>query len=585
MAVAKKPDLHLLCCSRTASALEAVRSRLGKGENPRSRGDDGLTLMHVASAYDNLAVCQLLLHYGADPLCKDDFGRTAVDLATGTTKTFLTRYIDKDPRSRRGILRKLFFCHRGNYQQRRRNSFLSDIKSRVRQSIGIIIRKRRSRRSSKVDSPAIALEEEVKEPAPLPKTPRRRARTPDVLETPTRSPPVRTKRRSKTPDFDPATNRPAPTPSKMKKTPDVKSAKQTVPPTAGRTAAKSPMFPQNPATSNTNTTPRFTKHFRAKPTAPPLTPETVRKPRKRSASRDKAMTESGDNSGYMTAEESFHLLELEQRLNQLKISEPVTPTAVDEHAKRRVKKLKDSELRSELRKHGIYAGPICSGTRHLYEKKLLTVSDQVEKVQGASYSKPLELGFKGKIDEKKGKQLDETIRREFQHLGVTAFVYLLLDPRVLEQVEKLTLRKVVESVFYVGKGTKARPLAHLIDARKMRETGSPKLETNAKLQKINSIWNSGRGVGLLEISHTISDDEAFVREAAFFEAIRLQNLTNIKGGEWKGRSRSWDNITKAEFGVYLLKQAYEILKTMGPRYVYPDSLPDSTHPNITNRRK
>lgn len=49
-----------------------------------------------------------------------------------------------------------------------------------------------------------------------------------------------------------------------------------------------------------------------------------------------------------------------------------------------------------------------------------------------------------------------------------------------------------------------------------------------KLKRIDSIWNSDNGVLCLQINHSVSDDEAFVREAALIEAIRLENLTNVK---------------------------------------------------------
>lgn len=52
--------------------------------------------------------------------------------------------------------------------------------------------------------------------------------------------------------------------------------------------------------------------------------------------------------------------------------------------------------------------------------------------------------------------------------------------------------------------------------------------SNRKLQRIDSIWEHGRGVLCLQINHNVSDDEAFVREAALIEAIKLENLTNVK---------------------------------------------------------
>ncbi|KAK6009806.1 hypothetical protein OSTOST_25237, partial [Ostertagia ostertagi] len=76
----------------------------------------------------------------------------------------------------------------------------------------------------------------------------------------------------------------------------------------------------------------------------------------------------------------------------------------------------------------------------------------------------------------RGKPLDDQVREEFQLAGVSAFCYLLLDPRkICVDVESLDLKSFVPSIFYVGKGSKARPLAHLIEAKKEKEAKSPKM--------------------------------------------------------------------------------------------------------------
>ncbi|PIO65658.1 hypothetical protein TELCIR_12654, partial [Teladorsagia circumcincta] len=124
----------------------------------------------------------------------------------------------------------------------------------------------------------------------------------------------------------------------------------------------------------------------------------------------------------------------------------------------------------------------------------------------------------------------------------------------------------------------ARPLAHLIEAKKEKEAKSPKMVSNAKLKRIGSIWENGHGVICLQISHSVSDEEAFVREAALIEAIKLENLTNMKGGEWRGKSKSWTPSMKAEFGTYQLLRAMGVLKMEGIRPIFPQALPESLYP-------
>lgn len=55
--------------------------------------------------------------------------------------------------------------------------------------------------------------------------------------------------------------------------------------------------------------------------------------------------------------------------------------------------------------------------------------------------------------------------------GCSSFNYLLLDPQVADGMsaddsESGCFRRFVEAVFYIGKGKNARPLQHLLEARK-----------------------------------------------------------------------------------------------------------------------
>ncbi|WKX88377.1 hypothetical protein Q1695_008205 [Nippostrongylus brasiliensis] len=78
--------LHLLAGSSTTTALEAARNLLGRGANACARSDEGITPLHMACAYDCLAMVQLLMHYGADPMAEDIHGRTPYSMATGNTQ-------------------------------------------------------------------------------------------------------------------------------------------------------------------------------------------------------------------------------------------------------------------------------------------------------------------------------------------------------------------------------------------------------------------------------------------------------------------------------------------------------------------
>ena len=68
--------LHLLAASDTMTALDAVENLLKTGQRRVDECEaEGLTALHVAAAWDNLAMCQMLLFYGADPFREDLNGR------------------------------------------------------------------------------------------------------------------------------------------------------------------------------------------------------------------------------------------------------------------------------------------------------------------------------------------------------------------------------------------------------------------------------------------------------------------------------------------------------------------------------
>uniref|UniRef100_A0A914NAV0 ANK_REP_REGION domain-containing protein n=1 Tax=Meloidogyne incognita TaxID=6306 RepID=A0A914NAV0_MELIC len=76
MIFAREPYLlHLLAGSETITALDAAKSLLDSGYNdPNEREPtDNISPLHVAAAWNNLAMCQLLIHYGADGLLFENF--------------------------------------------------------------------------------------------------------------------------------------------------------------------------------------------------------------------------------------------------------------------------------------------------------------------------------------------------------------------------------------------------------------------------------------------------------------------------------------------------------------------------------
>lgn len=163
----------------------------------------------------------------------------------------------------------------------------------------------------------------------------------------------------------------------------------------------------------------------------------------------------------------------------------------------------------------------------------------------------------------------------------TSFVYLLLDPRVTENLPiyhaQLTKpevwRKFLSSIFYVGKGKRSRPYQHLYEAIKIYSNGSSqhatKTSESKKVAKIIDIWKDNYGVICLHTFHNILPAEAFTREACLIEALGIENLTNMKKGEYYGTATCYTMRQKRQMGIALLYRALQIYIGEGESQLKP----------------
>ncbi|CAB4033983.1 Hypothetical predicted protein [Paramuricea clavata] len=168
--------------------------------------------------------------------------------------------------------------------------------------------------------------------------------------------------------------------------------------------------------------------------------------------------------------------------------------------------------------------------------------------------------------------------RKVQWRGGTeksSFNYLLLDPRVTldlpQRTKKLpsteAFRCFILSIFYVGKGKRSRPYAHLHEAIKYAKSKS-----NQKLDQIWDIWRDGMGVISLHLFQSAIPVEAFTREACMVEALGLSQLTNQKRGEYYGLCANLDLKKKRKLGIFLLHKAFQIFLQEGERQICQEDL-------------
>lgn len=161
-------------------------------------------------------------------------------------------------------------------------------------------------------------------------------------------------------------------------------------------------------------------------------------------------------------------------------------------------------------------------------------------------------------------------------LSKTSFNYLLLDPRITENLpyraENISHEDVwatfLSAIFYVGKGKRSRPYSHLYEAAKLWNKGISN-SNNKKLQYILDIWKLNMGVICLHVFQNVIPVEAFTREAAMISALGIDNLKNAKLGEFYGIAATWNQAEKTMLGVYLLHRAMRIYLQEGERQLRP----------------
>lgn len=167
----------------------------------------------------------------------------------------------------------------------------------------------------------------------------------------------------------------------------------------------------------------------------------------------------------------------------------------------------------------------------------------------------------------------------------SAFNYLLIDPRISQNLplrakylnEKHIFRSFIASIFYIGKGTRARPYAHLQDALKLwkhttNQATSPQTilpKKSKKIDRIINIWEDNYGIVSLHCFQNVIPSEAYTREAAMIDAIGIHNLTNIKKGNYYGEAKDWSAKHKNQLGTILLKRACAIFLGEGERQLNP----------------
>ncbi|XP_058513816.1 ankyrin repeat and LEM domain-containing protein 1 [Ochotona princeps] len=250
--------------------------------------------------------------------------------------------------------------------------------------------------------------------------------------------------------------------------------------------------------------------------------------------------------------------------------------------------LSDLELLRRLRALGENPGPITPFTRRHYLRRLQLAEAVSAGCDFTGRSPELAEALRtGRIPD--ARVDEDTLIREFarpdpgrrwrEGVAKSSFTYLLLDPRETQDLPARAaslspaqrLQSFVGAVFYVGKGTRARPNVHLWEALGYHR-GRPGKAACPKVRYILDIWASGRGVVSLHCFQHVVAVEAYTREACLVDALGIETLTNQKQGHCYGVVASWPPAQRRRLGVHLLYRALLVFLAEGERELRPQDI-------------
>lgn len=99
-----------------------------------------------------------------------------------------------------------------------------------------------------------------------------------------------------------------------------------------------------------------------------------------------------------------------------------------------------------------------------------------------------------------------------------------------------------------------------------------KLHESVKLDRIIEIWRANKGVICLPVFHNITPVEAYTREAAIIDCLGVENLANIKRGDYYGIAKSWTMRDRKKLGVLLLYKAMQVFAVEGESQLRPNDI-------------
>ncbi|CAD5207687.1 unnamed protein product [Bursaphelenchus okinawaensis] len=547
--------LHFLAYDNSIKALETMKYLLdtGKFDVNQKEEQDQLTPLHIAAHWDNLSMCQLLLHYGADPLAFSADEQCAIDIANGKSREFLKK-----------------LCNRRGQKKKQR---------RIMKFIRHVFQPHKQKSTPKLERPPSAPPSFInrldgQEP-PTDQIFSLISEHEDRLST-TSTRLSTTSTCSEWTFFTATEGRNLSILSQKSGFSGFESARNSI------ILNKQWLDFDESALGDVviETTPKVT------PTAPPFSPDATPtiplrnsslKPRltlRNASLLDKNITIRSPKTKKDQIRRSSSLEDLYSTPTRLSTTSEEAMDQVESASFKlkleELKRLELHELKARLLREKVERGPLDATNRYLYETKLARVLVEKEQDEKAlidrfgdinirsKYSIPLERLIREDPEiSKTGQELVDQVNdhyRRAEQQDATYFVYIYIDPTI----ETSSFSDFLSSIFYIGKGKNARTYFHLVEALKYEVDRNGK--ESKKCETILEIWSKQRGVVLLSAFSHINSAHAFIVEGAMIAAMDLANLTNKKGGEFKPPVDKFTQKEKQTLGARLLYNAYGVYK-------------------------
>lgn len=230
-----------------------------------------------------------------------------------------------------------------------------------------------------------------------------------------------------------------------------------------------------------------------------------------------------------------------------------------------------------------------ASSRKSYVGKNKNIEDRSFESQEKNLLKPFILSTEWLKNLNNFEMLEEEVFKEFlmpnssrkwrEGTSKNSFNYLLLDPRMTKDLPRRTATlnltekwtSFLTTIFYIGKGKRSRPYAHLYEAYKIWKSNDYS-KINNKIQRILDIWHENKGIVVLHVFQNTIPVEAYTREAVMIDALGTKQLCNYKNGQYYDVITTWPAKEKIKLGRYLLFKTMKIFLLEGERQIFPADL-------------